>query len=69
MERGTVRNPYEDTLLRTSLCKNLKELDKVFSSIVELGNGKALRIFVNVKIMLCFDEFRLILFVVIGRNS
>nr|XP_009798036.1 PREDICTED: elongator complex protein 5 isoform X2 [Nicotiana sylvestris]XP_016444599.1 PREDICTED: elongator complex protein 5-like isoform X2 [Nicotiana tabacum] len=38
MERGTVRNPYEDTLLRTSLCKNLKELDKVFSSIVELGN-------------------------------
>ncbi|PHT56684.1 Elongator complex protein 5 [Capsicum baccatum] len=37
MERGTVRNPYEETVLKTSLCKNLKELDKALSSIIELG--------------------------------
>ncbi|KAF3668725.1 Elongator complex protein 5 [Capsicum annuum] len=37
MERGTVRNPYEETILKTSLCKNLKELDKALSSIIELG--------------------------------
>ncbi|MCD7457888.1 hypothetical protein HAX54_036525 [Datura stramonium] len=37
MESGTVRNPYEEAVLKTSLCKNLKELDKVLSSIVELG--------------------------------
>lgn len=47
MEKGTVRNPYEETSLKTSLCKNLKELDKVLSSIIELGKGKALRILAN----------------------
>lgn len=47
MERGNVRNPYEETLLKTSLCKNVKELDKVLSSIVELGKGKALKVLVS----------------------
>ncbi|KAM7529776.1 hypothetical protein LguiB_033186 [Lonicera macranthoides] len=39
MERGSITNPSLGTSVSTNLCKDVRDLDKLFSSILELGKG------------------------------
>lgn len=39
MESGTIQNISSGSSVKVNLCKNVKDLDELLSSILELGKG------------------------------
>lgn len=45
MECGSITNSSPSTALAASLCKDVRDLDKLFSSILEVGKGNVILYF------------------------
>jgi hypothetical protein len=53
VESGNIAHLYNEASSGASLCKNVKDMDELFSSIIELGKGMVVLFTIGVSLCVC----------------